>query len=211
MGYNIMTKHGYSFYEVTSAFQKSIRRGDEDQAMFWAVELYESNYAKYVWKRMLIMSSEDVGLGDSDVNARIWALFQSYNYLVSLRDAHLPEKLPFTQAVLQLVHAKKSRYVDLAITVYWEKVEREKYEIPDYAFDMHTHRGKAMGRGRDYFYQEASKINNANLMPNEEAMKALAYELGGGNNPQKPQPEQTVPQPVQTEKKKKLNEPSLFG
>lgn len=208
MGYNLTTKHGYSFWEVTSAFQKAIRRCDEDQAMFWAVELYESNYAKYVWKRMLIMSSEDVGLGDGDVNTRVWNLFQTYNYLVGLKDKNLPEKLPFTQAVLQLVHAKKSRYVDLAITVYWEKVEREKYEIPDYAFDMHTYRGKRMGRGRDFFYQEASKINNTNLMPNEEEMKALAYELGGGNNGNTSHPS---PSPLPKEAtKEKVNEQSLF-
>lgn len=184
MGADIRTKHGYSFWEVTSAFQKAIRRCDEDQAMFWAVELYESNKANYVWKRMLIMSSEDVGMGDPDVNTRIYNLFCSYTYLVNLHDKGLPEKLPFTQAVLTLVHAKKSRYVDLAITVYWNKVEKEFYEIPDYAYDMHTWKGKQMGRGREYFYREASLVNNPNYMSNEQEMKALAYKYGGGDKPQ---------------------------
>ena len=37
------TKHGYDFYEVLSALQKEIRRGNEYEAMFWAVELESFN------------------------------------------------------------------------------------------------------------------------------------------------------------------------
>lgn len=174
MGYDVRTKHGYSFYEVASAFQKSIRRCDEKQAMYWAVELYESGYQKYAWKRMLIMSCEDVGLGDHHVNTVIFNLKQTYDFLVSLKERSLPEKLPFTQAVLQLVHAKKSRFVDLAISVYWQENATKTYPMPDYAFDMHTMRGKQMGRGLEHFYAEAAKIENANKMPNEEAFEKMA-------------------------------------
>ena len=166
--YQIKTKHGYDFFEVVSAFQKSIRRGDEKQAMFWAVELYESGYQKYAWMRMVIMSSEDVGLGDPTVNMIVFNLKQSYDYLVSLKKPSLPEKLPFTQAVLQLVHARKSRFVDLAISVYWQENATKQYEMPDYVYDMHTRKGKMMGRGLDHFYDVASHIENANKMLNEE-------------------------------------------
>ena len=174
MGYDVRTKHGYSFYEVASAFQKAIRRCDEKQAMFWAVELYESGYQKYAWKRMLIMSCEDVGLGDITTNTLVWNLKQTYDHLVSLKERSLPEKLPFTQAVLTLVHAKKSRFVDLAISVYWQENATKRYELPDYVFDMHTLRGKQLGRGLEHFYAEAAKIENANKMPNEEAFEQMA-------------------------------------
>lgn len=170
------TKHGYNFFEVASAFQKSIRRCDEKQAMFWAVELYESGYQRYAWKRMLIMSCEDCGLGEPTTNTIIFNLKQTYDYLVSLKERSLPEKLPFTQAVLQLVHSRKSRFVDLAISVYWQENATKHYDMPDYVFDMHTLRGKQMGRGLDHFYAEAAKINNANKMPNEEAFEQIAME-----------------------------------
>jgi len=176
MGYDVRTKHGYSFFEVASAFQKSIRRCDEKLAMYWAVELYESGYQKYAWKRMLIMSCEDVGLGDPAVNTIIFNLKQTYDYLASLKERSLPEKLPFTQAVLQLVHASKSRYVDLAISVYWQENATKTYQMPDYVYDMHTARGKQMGRGLEHFYAEAAKIENANKMPNEEAFEKLALQ-----------------------------------
>ena len=174
--FQIRTKHGYDFYEVASVLQKSIRRCDEKQAMYWAVELYESGYAKYVWKRMIIMSSEDVGLGDPYINMAIVNLKASYDFLASLKERAKPEKLPFTQAVLMLVHAHKSRFVDLAISIYWQENETKRYEIPDYAFDMHTRRGKAMGRGLDHFYDVASHIENARKMPNEEEFERIARE-----------------------------------
>ena len=47
-----LTKKGYDFYEVASAFQKSIRRGLLEDAMYWGIELYESSYEEYAWKRM---------------------------------------------------------------------------------------------------------------------------------------------------------------
>lgn len=194
MGYDVRTRHNYSFYEVASAFQKSIRRGDEEQAMFWAVELYESGYQKYAWKRMLIMSCEDIGLGDPHANTIIYNLKQTYDYLVSLKERSLPEKLPFTQAVLQLVHARKSRFVDLAISVYWQKNATEHKEMPDYVFDMHTLRGKQMGRGLEHFYSEAAKIENANKMPNEEEFEKIALEADK-------QAMHSHTPPVQTQKK----------
>ena len=174
--YQMKTKHGYEFFEVASAFQKAVRRCDEVLSMQWAVELYESGYQKYAWKRMIIMASEDVGLGEPDCITRIMALKNSYDFMVALNDRHKPEKLPFTQAVLVLVHSRKSRYVDLAISVYWKMNETNRPEVPDYVFDMHTRKGKSMGRGLDHFYAEGAKINNPNKMPHEEYMEGLAKE-----------------------------------
>ena len=123
---------------------------------------------------MVIMSCEDVGLGDPYVNMVIMNLKATYDYLVALKERSKPEKLPFTQAVLTLVHAKKSRYNDLAICVYWQENQSKAYPIPEYAYDMHTRRGKAMGHGIDHFYDVAAVINNRNKMPNEDEMERLA-------------------------------------
>ena len=152
--YQKLTKKGYDFYEVASAFQKSIRRGLLDEAMYWGIELYESSYAEYAWKRMVIMASEDVGLGEPSCIVQIMALKQSYDYL-ELRHDQGAKKLPFTQAVVVLVKSRKSRFVDHAITVYWQQNREEVKPIPDWAYDMHTRKGKAMGRGLSYFYKES--------------------------------------------------------
>jgi len=43
----------YDYYEVVSALQKTIRRGDRDSALFWATELYLSQYEAHAWRRLL--------------------------------------------------------------------------------------------------------------------------------------------------------------
>lgn len=175
--YEIKTRKGYDFFQVASAFQKSIRRCDEMQSTFWGIELYESGYQTYAWKRMIIMASEDVGLGNPLVIVQIMALKQSYDYLAEKKERSLPERLPFMQAILLLTRCKKSRYVDHAITYYWQKHKDINLEMPDYAYDMHTRKGKAMGRGLKYFYEESVKTNNSNKIKGEEEIEALAMEV----------------------------------
>src|SRR3990172_63220 len=63
---HFMTAGGYSFSEVTSAMQKSIRRGLEEDAMYWAAEL-ETKFPDYLWKRLQIISVEDIGIADPQV------------------------------------------------------------------------------------------------------------------------------------------------
>ena len=172
----VLTKHGYDFYEVASAFQKAIRRGEEDDALFWGIELYETNYKSYVWKRMVIMCSEDVGLGEPSCIVQVMALKQSFDFLFQMKD-YGAMKLPFIQAILVLVKSRKSRYIDHAITVYWDKIEKERRNFHDYVFDNHTRRGKSMGRDLRFFYNESCKITNANKVTGEEELEKEAWKV----------------------------------
>lgn len=174
--FKMITVNGYDFFECASALQKSIRRCYEGEAMFWALELYQSNYAKYLWKRIIIMASEDVGMAELGFPAIIMALKQSYDFLAEKKDKNRPERLPFMHAIVALANAKKSRYIDLCISVYenGHRKEAGKHKIPDYALDIHTRKGKMKGRGLDHFYTEGAKINNPNKMPNEEEFEKLA-------------------------------------
>jgi replication-associated recombination protein RarA len=54
------TQREYDFYELLSALQKDIRRGNEYLAMFWAVEL-ESLNAEALWNRLIVIACEDIG------------------------------------------------------------------------------------------------------------------------------------------------------
>jgi hypothetical protein len=49
------SENGYPFDEVASALRKSIRRGLEEDAMFWAVEM-ETRFPDYLWKRLQVIS-----------------------------------------------------------------------------------------------------------------------------------------------------------
>lgn len=179
MSYQITTQNGYDFFECTSSFQKAIRRGDEDNGLFFAVELYNSNYAEYVWKRIFVMVSEDVGLANPDLASQIWSLFEMYTFLKKKNDKHEPEKLHFTHAVLLLIRSPKSRLVDWALIDAFKKHdERVPNTKPmDVALDKHTRRGKALGRDFNHFFAEGCKLENWIPQENEQKYMDSSFEI----------------------------------
>jgi replication-associated recombination protein RarA len=153
------TELGYDFKEVLSALQKSIRRGLEDDALFWATELYRSDYAVHAWRRLVVISSEDVGEAEPYMIVKIKALQAEWKERIKDKEYGQDAPLYFIQAVLALVRAHKSREVDEAYIVYMEG-PRMSRPMPDYAIDKHTERGRAMGRENVHFFSEGAKLEN---------------------------------------------------
>lgn len=58
MEYQLLTRTGKSFYEVTSAMQNAIRKGDYEVAGYAMWELIPK-YTPYLMKRLLVISAED--------------------------------------------------------------------------------------------------------------------------------------------------------
>jgi replication-associated recombination protein RarA len=162
------TPGGFKCGEVASAFQKAIRRGEEREAIFWATELDLTGYGNYVWKRMRVIASEDVGLADPHLTTTIRTLYE--NWKESRKgNEYVPYaggKLFFIHAVILLARAQKSRMVDHALMVFYEG-DREAMgmEIPDHALDRHTGRGRKMGRGQEHFFEEGAQLANRADMP----------------------------------------------
>ena len=155
-----ITKRGYNFYEVLSAFQKAIRRGDGKLAGYWALELYDSGFESHVWNRMRIIACEDVA---DPISKEIEALKQSHDFVNKGKgkDEHRPGRLMVAKATLLLAAAKKCRDADHLICLVYEDntipaetlladleaaKDDARKEIPDYALDKHTVRGRKMGR-----------------------------------------------------------------
>ena len=69
MKHELKTIRGYAFGEVASALQKAIRRADARLAGYWTIELFESGYREYLWRRLLTISAEDC-LGRHHVRGR---------------------------------------------------------------------------------------------------------------------------------------------
>jgi replication-associated recombination protein RarA len=148
------TIDGYNVAEVASAMQKCIRRGLERDALFWATELDRSNFGEYVFKRLRIIASEDVGMADPEAALIVRALYENWRDQRKRDDTkHAPERLFLVHAVVYLVRAPKSRGVDEALVVFYEG-QRPKREIPDFALDKHTGRGRAKKRGWKHWWEE---------------------------------------------------------
>ena len=73
---DLSTRHGHRLDEAVSSLQKSIRRGLVDDAAYWACELMEGYYA-YLWRRLKVILSEDIGIAEPHLPATIHALYQT--------------------------------------------------------------------------------------------------------------------------------------
>ena len=106
--YKVTTVNGHLLPEVVSALQKCIRRGQVDDALYWAVDMYLTGYDEYAWKRLRIMASEDVGPAEPNLPATIEALYHTYTDLKKKKDeSHAPQRLQFVHAVILLATAEE--------------------------------------------------------------------------------------------------------
>lgn len=170
------TKNGYNYFEVVSTIQKAIRRGDEKNALFFSVEVIESGKDEALWRRLKVITSEDVGLATLSAPAIIESLHSAYKEAKKTKKPSKPERLMIIHAVLFLCRSKKSRLVDWALNAVFPQHEENLLPIPDYAFDMHTSKGRRLGRDLKHFADHGSKLENCQKQPLEDEYKIIALE-----------------------------------
>ena len=153
-----LTPGGYRIDEVTSALQKEIRRGNEWHALQWATELALAGYTNYVWKRLRIIASEDVGLGEPMMAVLIRMLYENWQ--------RAEEGRPGRRAARQPVpHPRGPGPLPGAEEPAGRPRLRRRHgrppavPDPDYALDKHTKRGREMGRGIPHFYAEGAVVS----------------------------------------------------
>lgn len=95
------------YYDMLSAFGKSLRGSDPDGALYWAYRLIESGVDPLVVLRRLIShTSEDVGLANSN------ALVIAVSALTAYQNLGVPEGLiPLTHAIICTATSPKSNAV----------------------------------------------------------------------------------------------------
>ncbi len=156
------TLNGLSPYDCVSALQKHIRRSEETQAYLVACEMLNSsgNLPQWMLGRLLVISHEDIDAVASPhvVPFVAASVAQATEWVRKKKKGEAA--LAVANAIRVLCHAKKSRVADHWAMIWYERNAQGARipEIPDYAYDMHTRRGKEMGRGLDHFYEEAAKL-----------------------------------------------------
>ncbi len=151
----VRTTHDLPADEVISALQKEIRRGHTENACRLAYELISTSpeLEEKLWKRLLVISVEDIGMGDTEAPVLINNLYEMHQ---RFSIGALDRPLFAIHAVRYLCESEKDRSSDELLN--WLKQTDEAPEIPDYAIDMHTKRGQEMGRSLEHFYHDASKV-----------------------------------------------------
>lgn len=149
------TRRGLDAFECVSAVQKMIRRGQEEDAIWFALELDQSGYSAWIWRRLKIVASEDVGIAEPLAALTVRALYE--NWLDERqRDKRAQGGLFLVHAVIVLSRAKKSRIADSAFVALGEHAPPR--EIPDVALDVHTRAGQRMGRRWRFFFEESGLL-----------------------------------------------------
>lgn len=157
----VQSPHGFAADELISSLQKYIRRGELEQALAVAYEMSITSPAleEYLWFRLQVISCEDVGSGTYLEPVVVNSLYQIAS---RMQHGQGDRWLVCVHAIRYLASRTKDRTTDeLANLVKLGSVSGElRPVIPDYALDMHTRRGRQMGRGVRHFLEEASKLDN---------------------------------------------------
>ncbi len=137
------------FYDMLSAFCKSLRGSDSDAALAWFARM---NYAgvdpKIIVRRIIAHASEDVGM------ANPMAMLQAVAAAQALETIGMPEaKLPIAQAIIAVCESPKSNSVVCAVERAMEDAERGGCQsVPIHLRDTHYKGAQQLGFGEGYRY-----------------------------------------------------------
>ena len=155
---SVTTRNGISGDEIISMLQKSIRRGLEHNALAAAYEMYITSpqFEDKMWRRLLSISVEDIGFGDVHAPELIYTLNNIRKEFL-YNDGDRP--MFFVHAIRYLCRQKKERSSDNVKNMLIKDFAHGRgAEVPDYAYDLHTKKGREMGRDELHFLTEASKV-----------------------------------------------------
>lgn len=157
----MQTVHGFAADELVSTLQKSIRRGLVENAALVAYEMFASGpeFEDQVWRRLEIISVEDVGCGRIEAPVLLHALDDFRRR--AARES--PDRLIYLiHAVRVLALSRKDRTSDEMANWVRQAVDggSSRPEVFDVALDMHTRRGQEMGRDFRHWFTEGARVDN---------------------------------------------------
>ena len=143
-------RDGDAHFDTISAFIKSLRGSDPDAALYWLARMvYAGEDPRFIFRRMIVFASEDIGLADPGALGVVVAAAAAFDYV------GLPEgRFALSQAVLHLATAPKSNST-LGFFDALEAVNREREaEVPAHLKDA-SRDGEGFGHGQGYLYPHA--------------------------------------------------------
>ncbi|MGB1252845.1 MAG: AAA family ATPase [Candidatus Promineifilaceae bacterium] len=143
-------KDGDAHYDIISAFIKSLRGSDVDAALYWAARmLYAGEDARFIFRRMGIFASEDIGMADPtaiSVVESCWKMFERIG---------MPEgRFPLSQAILHLATAPKSNTSFALFDAIKAVGKEQEHEVPNPLKDGKRDK-EGFGHGVGYKYPHA--------------------------------------------------------
>ncbi|SNA68010.1 Replication-associated recombination protein A [Flavobacterium psychrophilum] len=159
-------KTGEQHYDIVSAFIKSIRGSDPNGAVYWLARMIEGGEdVKFIARRMLILSSEDIG------NANPTAFIMANNTFQAVTTIGYPEsRIILSQCAVYLATSPKSNASYIAIGEAQKVVKQTgDLPVPIPLRNAPTKLMKELGYGEEYKYSHDYSNNFAaqEFLPNE--------------------------------------------
>ena len=142
-------KGGEEHYNIISAFIKSMRGGDPDAAVYWLARMLEGGEdPKFIARRMIILSSEDIGNADPSALTLAISCFTAVDYV------GMPEaQIILSQTATYLASASKSNAAISAIQSALHDVRNFPNEqVPLHLRNAPTELMKTLRYGEQYKY-----------------------------------------------------------
>lgn len=160
---------GDMFYDLISAFHKSVRGSDPDAALYWYCRILAGGGDPlYVARRLLAIASEDIGNADPralTLALNAWDTFE--------RVGPAEGERAIAQAAVYLALAPKSNAVYSAFNQLKQLVaEQPAYEVPLHLRNAPTKLMQQLGMGKGYRYahdEEAAYAAGERYLPAELA------------------------------------------
>lgn len=172
-------KSGEQHYDIVSAFIKSIRGSDPNGAVYWLARMIEGGEdVKFIARRMLILSSEDIG------NANPTAFIMANNTFQAVATIGYPEsRIILSQCAIYLATSPKSNTSYLAIGTAQQLVKQTgDLSVPIHLRNAPTKLMKELGYGEDYKYSHDYQNNFADQEYLPEAVKNTPLYVPGNNS-----------------------------
>lgn len=137
------------YYDMLSAFCKSLRGSDSDAALAWFARLlYAGVDPRLIMRRVMAHASEDVGLANPIAMLQAAAAAQDLEFM------GMPEaRLPMAQAIIAVCESPKSNSVSAAVDAAIADAEKGGFgPVPVHLRDTHYAGHERLGSGDGYKY-----------------------------------------------------------
>ena len=172
-------KTGEQHYDIVSAFIKSIRGSDPNGAVYWLARMIEGGEdVKFIARRMLILSSEDIG------NANPTAFIMANTTFQAVSTIGYPEsRILLSQCAIYLATSPKSNASYMAINQAQQLVKQSgDLPVPIHLRNAPTKLMKELGYGEEYKYSHdfANNFAEQEFLP-DEISETLLYNPGNNS------------------------------
>jgi putative ATPase len=172
----IYDKNGEMHYDIISAFIKSVRGSDPDAAVYWLARMLAGGEdIKFIARRLVILSSEDIGLANPNALLMATNCFQAVN-MIGMPEA----RIILSETSIYLAASPKSNSAYAAINEALQTVQKTgNLAVPLHLRNAPTSLMKDLGYGENYQYAHNYKDHfvRENYLP-EDLETSQFYQPG---------------------------------